>query len=430
MDGGANNREAYWGQSDAAQTFTADAAPPHGPEAARKNDDAVSAYELSKPGPARKSIGLMAAGATAAAAAIVLLGLWLADRNRPEAAYQPAAAAEAAEAAPEAEGPMGGVAILAPGAVSTVESVPTFPLSAYNIVAATEDFSAAINQDGRVVLIGDNRGELTTHGEDYAEPQPYYLDVSDWRNVVEISGDQFHIAGLTGSGRVICSGFDSGSGYVSGVNSWQNVTQVRTGYLQTLGLTGDGRILFAGWYKGNFHVYDCTEWTGVTRVLGGGVHVAAVLSDGSVQAAGYNGDGRCDTAQFRQDTDIIDGDLGAGSTFVVYADGTVDMLGAAAQWRGAVLGWSEVVAVSANDDHVVGLRRNGQVFYTGYSGSVRDEVESWRNIVAVAAGPHHVVGVCEDGTLVAAGENANGQCNVEGIDLWDGIAINSRQTFR
>ena len=71
--------------------------------------------------------------------------------------------------------------------------------------------------------------------------------------------------------------------------------------------------------------------------------------------------------------------------------------------------------ISAGGSHTVGLKTNGTVVATKYTGdyySGQCDVGDWTSIVAVSAGGSHTVGLKTDGTVVAIGSNFYGQCSV------------------
>jgi len=69
--------------------------------------------------------------------------------------------------------------------------------------------------------------------------------------------------------------------------------------------------------------------------------------------------------------------------------------------------------IAAGRDHVVALCRDGRVVAAGNNDEGQCNVEDWTDIVAVAAGFKYTVGLRADGTVVATGFNNNGQCNVQ-----------------
>ena len=80
-------------------------------------------------------------------------------------------------------------------------------------------------------------------------------------------------------------------------------------------------------------------------------------------------------------------------------------------------GWSDIIAVSAGDDHTVGLKRDGTVAAVGDNDDGQCDVSGWSDIIAVSAGYYHTVGLKRDGTVVAVGRNGYGQCDVSGWEL-------------
>ncbi len=134
-------------------------------------------------------------------------------------------------------------------------------------------------------------------------------------------------------------------------------------------------------------------------------------------------------------------------------DGTVFAVKKYENYKCNVEGWREIVAVSAGQDHIVGLKSNGTVLATGENSFGECNVEDWkdivavsaeglhtlglkadgtmvcagnslskfnlylagwRDVVAVSAGDDHIVGLKTDGTVLAIGNNVDGRCNVEG----------------
>ncbi|MDD3066107.1 MAG: hypothetical protein PHI20_06835, partial [Endomicrobiaceae bacterium] len=74
--------------------------------------------------------------------------------------------------------------------------------------------------------------------------------------------------------------------------------------------------------------------------------------------------------------------------------------------------WKDVVAVSANIFHTVGLKKDGTVVAVGDNQYGQCDVSDWKDIIAISAGDLHTVGLKKDGTVTAAGNNEHGQCDV------------------
>ena len=97
--------------------------------------------------------------------------------------------------------------------------------------------------------------------------------------------------------------------------------------------------------------------------------------------------------------------------------------------------WRDICAVEAAEYWTFGIRSDGTVLSTGKdryrSGEMVSETEKWTDIVRLdcsggthrdqedhAVSSYHVLGLKYDGTVVAAGDNDEGQCDVEN---WSGI---------
>ncbi len=88
-----------------------------------------------------------------------------------------------------------------------------------------------------------------------------------------------------------------------------------------------------------------------------------------------------------------------------------------------VSNWSDIVAISVGENHIVGLKSDGTVDAAGYSWDGRCDVSDWTDIVAISAGYDHTIGLKADGTVVAVGNNTDGQCDVS--DWTDIVAISA-----
>ena len=103
-------------------------------------------------------------------------------------------------------------------------------------------------------------------------------------------------------------------------------------------------------------------------------------------------------------------------------DGTVISVGANFFGDCDVENWKDIIAVSASDARTIGLKSNGKVIATKFTGKStlnpgKWDVSDWANIVEVSAGPSHTVGLRADGTVVATrylGDSQlyHGQCDV------------------
>lgn len=122
--------------------------------------------------------------------------------------------------------------------------------------------------------------------------------------------------------------------------------------------------------------------------------------------------------------------ISAGGTHTVglKSDGTVVVTKYTGHWqynRGQcnTENWTDIIAVCAGYAHTIGLKSDGSVVTTKYTGSQEADfgqcnTENWKDIIAIGAGEYHTVGLKSDGTVVAVGWNGydnydSGQCDTE-----------------
>lgn len=180
--------------------------------------------------------------------------------------------------------------------------------------------------------------------------------------------------------------------------------------------------------KANGSLFNNPDLTDIVAVSVGKDYLdyyVTLRSDGTVTAFGFDDDNRCDVSNW---TDIVAISAGFKHTVGLKADGTV----VATQYTGnsyhgqcEVSDWTDIVAISAGDMHTVGLKADGTVVSTQYTGDPfydlgQCEVSDWTDIVAISAGDRRTVGLKSDGTVVFAGS-----CNEELLNWTDIVAISA-----
>lgn len=238
-------------------------------------------------------------------------------------------------------------------------------------IAMGTDYSYVLYPSGNVSCCGGAQMEANQ----YLPYVPYIFDpgdVSEWKNIVDISAGYYHAVGLKADGTVVSTPFRgdptdypyAGATYVS---SWKNIVAISAGYFHTVGLKSDGTVVSTKYiYKDdiyNFGQCDVNDWSDIVAVSAGLYHTVGLKKDGTVVAVGNNSNGQCD-----------------------------------------VNDWSDIVAVSAGLYHTVGLKKDGTVVSTEFRGKPyygECEVSDWTDIVAISAGASHTVGLKKDGTVVA-----------------------------
>ena len=117
---------------------------------------------------------------------------------------------------------------------------------------------------------------------------------------------------------------------------------------------------------------------------------------------------------------------GDDHTVGLRSDGTVVAVGDNEDGQCDVSGWSDIVSISAGSEHTVGLRSGGTVVATGSNMFGECDVSGWSDIVSINAGSYRTVGVRSDGTVVATGSNRFSDCDVSG---WSDIVAISAGAY-
>ena len=114
-------------------------------------------------------------------------------------------------------------------------------------------------------------------------------------------------------------------------------------------------------------------------------------------------------AELRQKWSQVDSLYSVGRCHIaaLKTDGTVVATGGNTTGQLNVYGWHQIVALAAGSTRTFGLRKNGTVAVTTYTGSSYDylnDVAGWRDVTAFSAAGH-IVALKKDGTVLAAGSN-------------------------
>ncbi len=131
--------------------------------------------------------------------------------------------------------------------------------------------------------------------------------------------------------------------------------------------------------------------------------------------------GQCDVGGW---TDIVEISAERYHTVGLKSNGTVVAVGWNEQVQCNVAGWTDIVAICAGSEHTLGLKGNGTVVVSEYSG-VYDgghfDLSGWKNIKNISIGFLVAIGVKSDGTLVIAdGDTSYGKSNVSS---WTNIKL-------
>lgn len=267
--------------------------------------------------------------------------------------------------------------------------IPLFQLFSDSLSA--KNHTVALKADGTVMATGYN-----AYGE---------CDVSDWKDVVDVSAGYNYTISLKANGTVVATGYNEYG--QCDVLDWVDIVSVSAGHNHTIGLKADGTVVATG--NNASRQCNVSNWKDIVAVSAGHNHTIGLKADGTVVATGYNEYGQCDVLGW---TDIVSVSAGNDCTIGLKTDGTVVAVGYNEYGQCDVLDWVDIVAVSAGHDHTIGLKADGTVVAAGRNHFGQCNVSDWVDIVAVSAGHNHTIGLKADGTLVATGSDRNRQCDV------------------
>ena len=250
-------------------------------------------------------------------------------------------------------------------------------------IAAGYAHSAARKNDGTALAAGDN-----SYGQ---------CDVSSWTSLRQIAAGAYHTVGLREDGTVVAVGRnDEGQCEVSG---WTDIVMIAASAYDTLGLKSDGTVVACG-----AHSRLVEGWHGATWITGGSYSAGCLYDQGSMTAT---------HAAARMGLGVslyalsVCGPVSAGILF----DGTLTCTVNAPAW-------SDLIAVSAGEDGLLGLTSDGRVltytFRTGEEGALAVDAAA----VEIAQSGAHSLVLTEDGRVLSFGDNESGQGNTGGWKLW------------
>ncbi len=247
-------------------------------------------------------------------------------------------------------------------------------------------YLAGLKNDGTVLVWG-------LAGEDFGQAA-----VSGWSGIQDVAACRDAVFGVREDGTVQVIG----QGYEE-VSHWTGIQRIEACDGIVLGLGTDGKVRAAG---ANARELEISSWENVRAISAGDRGtVVAVLDDGSIVGSGrefmY---GEPHTESISSAKSVA---CGMYHAVIVLEDGTVKVSTISARNNGGygnVYSWRDVVQAAAGAEHTVGLKSDGTVLAAGSNANGQCEVSGWRDVVCVAAGEYYTLGIQSDGTLLVAGK--------------------------
>ena len=216
-----------------------------------------------------------------------------------------------------------------------------------------------------------------------------------------IAASEKHTVAVKTDGTVVAVG-DNTNG-ICNVESWTDIIAVEAGRNYTFGLCSDGSVVAVGSESNKFReAPDVSNWKDIVAIATNmlGTTVIGLKLDGTVISTGNLGEAEAWT-------DLI---AVCPGIFGVKADGTV-VTTSNQDWAAKTAYWTNIVAIESTGVHVVGLKSDGTVIAAGNNQQGQCDVENWQDIIAIDTGTAAVVhdtygtvGLKKDGTVVAAGD--------------------------
>ncbi len=278
---------------------------------------------------------------------------------------------------------------------------------------------------------------LYENGE-YERALEYFREISDYKDSEELSyacllamrEKQVHTisAGISASVGIKYDGTVLSTDIKDSFDDtiWKDIVSISNMGIVTIALKEDGTVLSQGGLA-----IDVSNWADIIAVSAGERYAIGLKSDGTVLGAGHDaGDGQLGISNWTNITAIA---TGWRHTVGLDVDGAIYITGYGSSKQMKEINsnnsqWKDIIAIAAGGGsttgqgmgHTVGLRADGSVVAVGDNAYGQCDVEGWENVVAIAAGDWHTVGLCRDGTVVSTHPDPNkypdmylGACNVD-----------------
>lgn len=326
-------------------------------------------------------------------------------------------------------------------AETTTPTVPTLPSDTTETTIPKETKPVRIVDDpDRIVSIDASDSHIVAAYADGTVDAIALTKIPDryairkWTDIESVSAGAQHTVGLRPDGTVVATG-DNFYGECN-VSDWSDIVKITAGEQFTAGLKSDGTVVYTG-YNDLSKEFDVSKVSGVIDIDASesGRALDCLLSDGTWIRLGHLGGGEWViddktymTADIGADEDgyvskegnITSISTGSACSVGLKSDGTVELVqnltlqGYSGYYKPDFLKpgafnaskWKDITAVSAGSEHVVGLRKDGTVVFTGPLNTRYKkfyDVSSWSGITSIFAGSDYTFGLTRDGTILAAG---------------------------
>lgn len=270
----------------------------------------------------------------------------------------------------------------------------------YSSIAAGEYHSAAVLDSGTVVGVG---------GSSFGQQS-----FSTWKNIVGLSGSTYTTVGLRADGTVVVCGPEW---IKQGVDGWRDVIDIDDNGSTVAALHADGTVSLScpDYFKA------VKQWRGIKDLAVGNDFVAGLRDDGTVLVCPWSINNEVSALEAAEWTDITAISGGSYHLVGLRADGTVVSTDPSSDYSDSpVQSWKKVVKVVGGCYINAALTEDGRVLCD--DDTIYAAVKQWRDIVDISMDYDHILGLCSDGTVLSActGGDSAGFTDVSG---WKNIKI-------
>ena len=310
-------------------------------------------------------------------------------------------------------------------------------------VFAADDLTIGLRSDGTVVATGDN-----TYGQ---------CNVNDWHDIIAVSSSGTHTVGLKSDGTVVATGLNSETITVEegffitrriprtaesgacNVSNWHDIIAIATSEDTTYGVMKNGALIST--VLNDLNIRSWREPTrdpdikrGWHEVARGWDDVIAITQGVDNNLFGLRKNGTLVAFQRIESQEKWNNLVAISSNqnrlLGLKNDGTIiytrchmeffeSMFKQLRNLRN-IAGISATIGCYCDEEVITCVKKDGSVFSVNYEGEHPrcEELKLWNNIIMVSSSKWHTVGLKDDGTVVATGANNKGQCNVQSWKLF------------
>ena len=239
---------------------------------------------------------------------------------------------------------------------------------------------AALHNDG-TVSANYYKTTIAQNGitNEYTEKFNSYVDVAEWKDIIDIATDGNYLFAINGKGEVFIEEWSCDILVSPDYSKFKGVKSIVSGEgTNLIGLKDNGTVVGAG--SSTLGQTDLSSWKNIIQIDSCWKHTVGLKSDGTLIATKY-------TAK-PDDTELDKLDQSKYNEY-----GELDFKE-----------WKDVKTISLSDNFTVGLKNNGNVIATGDNTYGQCNVNEWRDIEKISTTLYATYGLKKDGAVVSTGK--------------------------